>query len=347
MSALIGLDAQAETLLSAAASGRMHHGWIFAGPKGVGKASLARAVATRLLAEAADPMLAEPDMFGGGPSDPLSVPSDHQVARLMEAESHPDFVLLKRLPKDDKKKDEDRDEADESQLKRNISIEQVRGLHRSLATRPSMSDRRIVMIDAADDLERSGANALLKNLEEPPAGTLFFLISHAPGRLLPTIRSRCRVLPFTGLSDEDVRAAVRRQLPEGDPGEIDAMVRAGAGSPGRALGFAGLGIDKIDADLNAIAAGEDAGNARRLALAKSLALKSARPRYEAFLDRAPAFIAAASHKRRGTALAEAISAWEQASQLASGAIILNLDPAATVFELCSQVARLSVQSEAA
>ncbi|NWM20145.1 DNA polymerase III subunit delta', partial [Escherichia coli] len=77
------------------------------------------------------------------------------------------------------------------------------------ATKPSFSPRRVIVIDAIDDLERGGANALLKNLEEPPAGTIFLLVSHAPGRLLPTIRSRCRLLRFEALPDADVAAILR------------------------------------------------------------------------------------------------------------------------------------------
>ena len=106
--------------------------------------------------------------------------------------SHPDFKLLERLPK-----------ANSEELARSITVDQVRGLQPLFATTPSLSPRRVVLIDAIDDLERSAANALLKNLEEPPAGTIFLLVSHAPGRLLPTIRSRCRLLRFDPLDDDD------------------------------------------------------------------------------------------------------------------------------------------------
>src|SRR3546814_4734811 len=90
---------------------------------------------------------------------------------------------------------------------------------------------------AADDLERGAANALLKNLEEPPAGTLFLLVSHAPGRLLPTIRSRCRMLRFSPLSDDEMETVLRAELPDADVHEIAALIAAGEGSPGRALGL--------------------------------------------------------------------------------------------------------------
>src|SRR5690606_18711357 len=104
-----------------------------------------------------------------------------------------DFALLERLEKDDKK-------GEAGQLARNITVEQIRGLSRLLHSAPSMGTRRIVLIDSADDLETGAANALLKNLEEPPEGAVFLLVAHRPGRLLPTIRSRCRVLRFSALN---------------------------------------------------------------------------------------------------------------------------------------------------
>src|SRR5690606_27502202 len=129
------------------------------------------------------------------------------------------------------------------------------------------------------------ANALLKNLEEPPAGTTFFLISHAPGRLLPTIRSRCRQLRFTPLSDADMRLALRRALPEEPAEEIDALVGVGKGSPGRALGFAGLDIAALDAAMDRLVGQGDPTNAIRSILSRQLGTKAAQARYEAYLER--------------------------------------------------------------
>lgn len=319
MTSFYGQDAQLRTMLEAAAGGRMHHGWILAGTKGIGKASFARRVALRLLAQAAGP----------APDPNSDVPDDHRIARLFDAGTHPDYVELTRLEKDN------------GDLARNISVDQVRGLQRLLGNAPSLSDRRIVLIDSADDMERGAANALLKNLEEPPAGTLFLLVTHAPARLLPTIRSRCRMLRFAPLDMAAMRDILRREMPAMDAAEIDALAAFGAGSPGRALGFAGLELGEVERDLTAIAAQGDPDNIRRLAMAKRLSGKAARPRYEAFLERTPAFIAHAARTREGSALRDAITAWEQARHLASGAIILSLDPATVVFELCSHVATLA------
>lgn len=312
--------------MAAARGGRMHHGWILAGPRGVGKASFARMAARRLLAEAAG---------AAAEGDSLDVPPVDPNARLFDAGTHPDYAELTRLEKDS------------GDLARNISVDQVRGLQRLFGTVPSLSDRRIVLIDSADDLERSAANALLKNLEEPPPGTLFLLVAHAPARLLPTIRSRCRILRFAPLGASDMEHVLRQQLPDLAPQELEALALAGKGSPGRALGYAGLDLREIEQALASIATDGDPTNGQRLKLAKKLAGKAARPRYELFLERAPAFLAATARQRHGQALKSALVAWEQAKQLAAGAIILSLDPATVVFDLCAHVATLAQERRAA
>ncbi|MEG3164095.1 AAA family ATPase [Sphingomonas sp. PB2P19] len=323
MTAIQGNAAAQAAFLSAMTSGSLHHAWLLTGPQGVGKASFARMAAIRMLADGAG---------GAGLSPGLSVPAGHPTRALVEAGSHPDFRVLARLPKDPEKPDQD--------IARSITIAQVRTLQPMFATTPSMSSRRVVLIDAIDDLERGGANALLKNLEEPPAGTIFLLVSHAPGRLLPTIRSRCRLLRFEALADEDVAAAIRAVQPEADEAEIQTLVRVSDGAPGRALRYAGLDIAAIDDAIARIAGEGDRDNSHRLRLAKSLGGKAAQPRYEAFLDRAPTFIAQAARTRSGPALRSALDAHAAARDLAGAAIGLSLDAQATVFEMAGIVASL-------
>lgn len=318
MSHLIGQEAQVQAFLAANAGARMHHGWILAGPRGLGKASFAWAAATRLLAEAAGPS-------PGG--EGLFVPERHPIRSLVEAGTHPDFMYLARLERETT-----------GDLARNIGVDQVRSLQRLFSNAPSLSSRRVIIIDAADDLERSAANALLKNLEEPPPGTLFMLVSHAPGRLLPTIRSRCRILRFSPLDAGQMKEVLRKNLPDAGEQEIAALIKAGEGSPGRALSFAGLDLGGIENGLTAIARDGDPSNKQRLALARALSPKAARARYEAFLDRVPAFIAARGKANSTDALPAAIRSWEQARQLAASAIPLSLDPATVVFEMCGYVA---------
>lgn len=320
----LGNDAAHQAFAAAMASGALHHAWLFAGPEGIGKATFARAAALRLLAQGA----------GADLPPGFEVPESDTQRKLIAAGSHPDYRELTRQPKEGDKTGLD--------LARSIPIAQVRALGPMFATRPSMSDRRVVIIDSVDDLERPGAsNALLKNLEEPPQGTIFLLISHAPGRLLPTIRSRCRQLRFDPLSDATMTSVLEHLLPSADPAELTALVGVAHGSPGRALGFAGLDLAALDQALAVIAREGDPGNGRRVRLAKSLALKAAQKRYEAFLDRAPAFIAAHAAERQGERLRIALDGYDAARELAATARALTLDAQATVYEMAGIVARLA------
>ncbi|MBN8814764.1 MAG: DNA polymerase III subunit delta' [Sphingomonas sp.] len=317
MTSLYGNTLAKQAFAAALDGGSLHHAWLFAGPEGVGKASFAMLAARRVLA-------------GPGQSDDFSIPSDDRTQHLIDSGAHPDFRKLERLPKDDKKPDQG--------LARSITVAQVRALEPFLGVKPTYSDRRVVLIDSADDLERNGANALLKNLEEPPPGTVFLLVSHAPGRLLPTIRSRCRLLRFEALGDADMRSALTDA--GAAPGEIDELVRVGQGSPAQALAMAGLDVAGLDKALDALAKG-DPSNAVRAQLASSLSLKAAQPRYEAFLDRAPRFIAAQARNRTGEALRSALDAYDAARNLAASALGLSLDEQGTVFEMGGIVASLA------
>jgi DNA polymerase-3 subunit delta' len=303
-------------------NGRLHHAWLLAGPEGIGKALFAEKAALRVLAR------------GQGPVDApgLDIPDNHPAARLMAAGSHPDLMKLERLVKES---------SSTGELARSITVDQVRGLQRLFSTTASMSPWRVVVIDAIDDLERNAANALLKNLEEPPPHSLFLLVSHAPERLLPTIRSRCRQMRLSALSPDAMASALRGAAPDADEAEIGELVAAGQGSPGRALAWRGLDVSGLDRIMEALARDGDASNAKRSALAQALALKSAQPRYEAFLARVPSFIARAARERRGAALGEALRLWERAQGLASSARGLSLETESVVFELCGMLAALA------
>ena len=136
-------------------------------------------------------------------------------------------------------------------------------------------------------------------------------------------------------------SALEAALPGADAREIAALAQAGQGSPGRALSWRGLDIAALDGAMGEIADHGDPTNARRAKLAQSLALKSAQPRYEAFLARAPSLIAARARERRGAALAEALRLWERAQALAGSATHLSLDPQSVVFEIAGLLARLA------
>jgi DNA polymerase-3 subunit delta' len=327
VSPLYGHDDAVAAFREGLDAGRLHHAWLISGPEGVGKALFAAKAALRVLAEGQGPV--------GLPG--LDVPDGHSATHLIAAGSHPDLMKLERLPR----------ENGAGELARGISVDQVRGLQRLFATTATFSRWRVVIVDSIDDLERAAANALLKNLEEPPPCSLFLLVSHASQRLLPTIRSRCRQLRLSTLDDDAMTSALRSALPDADENEINDLKAAGQGSPGRAIAFRGLDIAALDRAMRDLARDGDPTNAKRSQLAQSLALKAAQPRYEAFLARAPSLIAAEARERQGGALAEALRLWERAQSLAASATHLSLEPQSVVFELAGMLATLAPQARTA
>ncbi len=313
---LIGHDTQVTAFLNGWKSGRMHHAWLIAGPKGIGKALFA--------AQASEFILS------GGAGDRFEAIPNSQARALLAAGSHPDFRKLERT------------ENDRGKLRAEIVVEQIRAMQPLLQGKPSISDWRVIIVDAADELNRNASNAFLKNLEEPPEKTIFFLVSHAPNRLLPTIRSRCRVLRFRPLSDDDTRAVLGEEIDAASPAELDALTMIASGLPGRAIGFAGLEIEKLQNDLKGLVSAHSPGeaNMRALALAKSLTTKAGAARYEAFVELLPGFIADEARGRSGASLAHALGLWEKAQSLAAEALPLAHDPQAVAYELAGLVGEL-------
>jgi len=310
---IVGQDKAVEQFAGAWASRRLHHAWLLAGPKGVGKASFAYAAARRVLADAAGPVS---DLPGIATSD------EHRMVRLIEAGSHPDMRWLDRLP---------REKAEG--LARNISVDQIRGLSELFDLSPAMSEWRVAVIDSVDELEGAGANALLKMLEEPPPNSLFFLVSHAPGRLLPTIRSRCRRLDFQALDDDAMTSILETAAPDLSASERQKIIAMAFGSAGRALAFAELSLAKLEDAALAILRQGDPTNARRSDLAQELGKRGATERYAAFLDLAPSLIAREARTLDGPRRERALDAYARAREIAAIAPRLSLDPAATVFQL--------------
>ena len=310
---IAGHDKAISAFESAWRSGTLHHAWLLAGPKGVGKATFARAAATRVLADAAGPKV---DLPG------LETPEEHPTARLVEAGSHPDMRLLERL-----------ENIKTGALARNITVDQVRGLAELFDLTPSMSPWRAVVIDAADDLEKSAANALLKMLEEPPANCVFLLVSHAPGRLLPTIRSRCRTLNFQPLGDDVMASLLEKHAPSINAAERSRIIANAGGSVGRAMAFAALDLARLQDAAVKILRDGDPTNSRRSDLAIELGRKGAAARDAAFLDLVPTLIARQARGLKGRHLERALDAYAQSRELATLAPRLSLDPASTVFQL--------------
>ena len=331
MAMFIGHEKAEAALLSGMAERRLHHAWLLSGPKGMGKASFALRAARMLLSDA-------PGDVG------FEAAQDGAAAALIRAGSHPDLKILQRLPKRDGLDPDD--VADESELKRNISVDQVRQLQPLLGGKTSIASRRVIIVDAADDLERGGANALLKNLEEPPADTIFFLVSHAPQRLLPTIRSRCRVQRFDPLGAAQMDGLLRASLPDLDETDRAALALASEGSPGRAALMHGLNLGELDRQLATIYREGDRSGRMGAALAQQLSLKAANERYLAFLEQAPAYFAAIARETHPADVAPAIDAWREASDLAASALPLTLDKQSVVFRMARLLAGLSAHRDA-
>ena len=270
------------------------------------------------------------------------------TASLLDAWSHPDFILIDRLPKDLKMAEKPRIEwAEDEERRRSIRVEQIRDLGRRLTTHPTFSTRRMVVIDGAEAMETSAANALLKMLEEPPLGTIFILISHATGRLLPTIRSRCRLLRFSGLDDAAMTSVLKDKLPKSNAEEIASLVATGNGSPGRAIGLAGLDLAGLAGTLDRLSSRGDPQNKERVALAASMTAKSAQPRFEAMLALIPTYMAGKVRGRRGDDLAAGLALWEKARDLSLHAIPGSLDPGSVTFTLAGLVAGLAPEAKRA
>jgi DNA polymerase-3 subunit delta' len=180
---LVGHREAQEQFLEAAGSGRLPHAWLIGGPEGIGKATLAYRIARWLLCPP------EARIGPGIETDPQARP-----VRQIIAGAHPDLAILRRAP-----------EKEGGTLPTVIPVDQVRRVLDRVHQTPSEGGNRVCIVDSADELNANGANALLKTIEEPPRNTYFLLISHAPGRLLPTIRSRCRRLMLQALERSEVQ----------------------------------------------------------------------------------------------------------------------------------------------
>jgi DNA polymerase-3 subunit delta' len=216
-SCLIGQEAAETTLVEALRSGRMHHAWLLTGPEGVGKATLAFRFARRLLA-------------GSAAGASLDLPERHPVFRRVAAGAHADLLTIERAWDEKKKK-----------LRGEIVVDDVRRVADFLHLTPAEGGWRVVVVDGAEDMNRNGANALLKVLEEPPPRALLLLVCSAAGRLLPTIRSRCRRLPLAALDETSMEALLARYLPDTAAAERGRLLTLAEGSIGRALALAETG----------------------------------------------------------------------------------------------------------
>lgn len=316
---LEGCEGAERAFLEALARGRLHHAWLLTGPEGVGKATFAYRAARRLLGARPDPGFG---LLGADPADP--------VFRQVAGRAHPDLMALER---DDP----------EGRARKSIPVEEARALPEFFSKSPGRAAYRVAIIDAADDLNVNAANAVLKTLEEPPARGVLFLVSHHPGALLPTLRSRCRRLAFPPPPAEP---AARWLMGRADL-SVEAAhgyLRMARGAPGRALRLAEAGALEIDEAARALIDRLPViDQSAALAMADSFRGAQGAQRFALTMDR----LAAALHERAaaaaldGRAPGRSAEAWSLLSDLPGEAEAINLDRGDAFFTALGRLAALS------
>jgi DNA polymerase-3 subunit delta' len=308
-----GGEAAEQAFLDALQRGRLHHAWLLCGPEGVGKATFAYRAARRLLGAAPDERYG---LLG-------SAPEDH-TNRMIEAHAHPDFMVLEREVEGDK-------------VKKFISVDAARTLPEFFAKTPSQSPYRVAIVDAADDMNINAANALLKTLEEPPKRGVLFLVAHAPGRLMATIRSRFRRLTFQPWSDEAVAGFLRERIsmPEEQLLAVASMAR---GAPGKALSLAGSEALVYEAQARALVEGEPPPEAELMSIVDRFRGAEGQKRFELFLERLAETVRVHVTEGRGGGMVERwTTLWDRLSQTPAEADALNLDRADVFWSILAEL----------
>lgn len=214
---LLGHEDAETTILEALNHGRLHHAWLLTGAAGIGKATLAFRFARRLFAQGH--ALSAPEAGNG-----LGIDPDSAIFRRVAAGTHADLLTVERAYDEKRKK-----------MRGEIVVDDIRAVSDFLRLTPAEGGWRVVIVDGAEHLNRNAANALLKLLEEPPQQAILLLVCAAPGRLLPTIRSRCRRLRLSPLDDNDMSALMAQYLPQMDTDAQHRLTRLSEGAPGKAL----------------------------------------------------------------------------------------------------------------
>jgi len=319
-SQLEGLEGAEHAFLDALERGRLHHAWLLVGPEGVGKATFAYRAARRLLGARPEPSYG---LLGADPDDP--------VFRQVAGRAHPDLLTLER---DD----------GEGKARKSIPVEEARGLPEFFSKSPGRAAYRVAIIDSVDDLNANAANAVLKTLEEPPTRGVLFLVSHRPGALLPTIRSRCRRLVFTPPPAEtaarwvEARAGVSIEAAHG-------YLRMARGAPGRAWRLAEADALQIDEAARALIERlPHVDQSAALALADSFRGAEGAQRFALTLDR----LAAALHEKAAAAALDGrgafdrwAEAWSLLSDLPGEVEAINLDRGDAFFTALGRLAALA------
>lgn len=313
---LSGQETAEAAFEDARARGRLHHAWLLTGPEGVGKATFAYHAARRLLGAAADPAHG---LLGARP--------DHPVTRQVAARSHPDLLVLER-------------EGPDGKPRKVIPVDEARKLAEFFSKSPASAPHRVAIIDSADDLNVNAANAILKTLEEPPPRGVLLMVSHSPGRLLPTIRSRCRRLAFRPLGVDETAAFIRQRA-DVNAEEALRLATMADGAPGRALQLAAsqaIALDDAARDLLAELPRVD--EARALALAERFRGGEGAAQFNLLFDRLSDRVHDLATRRADEgfgALDRWAQAWETLQRLPREVDSLNLDRTDALFTALSEL----------
>jgi DNA polymerase III subunit delta' len=293
-------------------SGRLHHAWLIGGPQGIGKATLAYRVARMVLdtRKANDPSI-----------DSLDVSPDAPSSRQISALSHPNFAILRRAPATDKKA-----------ASTTIPVDAVRKALNMFGSTAADGGYRVCIVDSAEDLTISSANALLKIIEEPPPRSLFLIVSHAPQRVLPTIRSRCRRLLLRPLDASDIKAVIGslgQSWTDSPEHLVNQALAYGEGSVRRTLELLDENKVAFIGQVTRLLEGLPRADTKQIyALAEALAKRDADDSYELALETVERWVSSRLHERANLGparLAPLVEVCEKISRSAREIDVFNLD----------------------
>ena len=312
--ALIGHEAAEAVFLSAWRAGRVPHAWLIAGPQGIGKATLAFRIARFVLAGG-----------NGAEGDSLAIPDDHPVFRRVASGGHSDLLTLSR-------------DLEAGRPKTSIEVDAVRAAGDFAHLTAAEGDWRAVVVDSADELNLNAANALLKILEEPSDNTLILLVSHSPGRLLPTIRSRCCRLPLDRVPDGAMREILTRGGAGAEPADLARLLAIAQGSPGRAFALLEAGgLELLDTVVGFAAGLPDLDLPALHEFSDRLARRDAEPAYRTAMQLFLWWIARVARAEAHGGLPGGEVAEGEGAAASNVAARVGLDRLAALWEKCARL----------
>lgn len=344
---IYGQEAVEKRFIHALAHDKLHHAWLLTGAQGIGKASFAYRVAKYMLHH-------QNPMQAAQTSTSLDIPEGTQAAQFVNQLAHPDFLALTR-PYDLKKE----------AFKAEIPIEETRRIRRFMSLTSGLAKWRVCLIDSADEMTIQAAHSVLKTLEEPPVSTLFLLVSHSPGKLLETIRSRCQITPLSPLKPEIVQQLLQEKRPDMDVDTAAAIAFLSDASIGYALQIADMnGLALYREMIDVLTDMPNPDGVKLHALAERMNGRTVTGLFALFNKLLAGWLHrmmnAAARGQAGTVLFEGesdvmarlmtasrleewVEVWEKVSRLNQEAELLNLDRKQTVLESFALIKRAAIQ----